>query len=234
MKYLKAVTISCLFVLTSLSFAMGIEDDPILTKVMGEIELRSTDGANPRAWDIEAWMGQDLNKFWVKTRGEKVAGKTEKSELQLLYSKAITPFWDLQFGVKEDLQPKPKRNWGVIAAKGLAPYLLEVDALLFVGESGRLGVRLDAEYEYMFSQKLILSPEVEINAFSKDDELTGTGKGLSSVEAGLRLRYEVTREFAPYIGINWEKKYGNTANFSIAEGEDIEDAQIVVGMRFWF
>ena len=234
MKYLKIITISCLFALTSKSFAGGIEDDPILTKVMGEVELRSTDGANPRAWNIDAWVGQDLNKFWVKTRGEKVAGKTEKSELQLLYSKAIAPFWDLQLGVKKDFQPKPQRNWGVIAAKGLAPYLFEVDASLFVGESGRLGVRLDAGYEYMLSQKLILSPEVEINVFSKDDELTGTGKGLSSVEAGLRLRYEVTREFAPYIGINWEKKYGNTADFSIAEGEDIEDVQIVVGVRFWF
>ncbi|WP_225879742.1 copper resistance protein B [Abyssogena phaseoliformis symbiont] len=122
----------------------------------------------------------------------------------------------------------------MIAAKGLAPYLFEVDASLFVGEFGRLGIRLNAEHEYMLSQKLILSPEVEINAFSKDDELTGTRKGLSSVETGLRLRYEVTREFAPYIGINWEKKYGNTADFSIAEGEDIEGTQIVVGVRFWF
>jgi copper resistance protein B len=234
MKYLKIITTSCLFFLTLQSFAGGIEDDPILIKVMGEVELRSTNGANPRVWNIDAWVGKDLNKFWVKTRGEKVAGKTEKSELQLLYSKAIAPFWDLQLGVKKDFRPKPQRNWGVIAAKGLAPYLFEVDASLFVGESGRLGVRLDAEYEHMFSQKLILSPEVEINVFSKDDELTGTGKGLSSVEAGLRLRYEVTREFAPYIGINWEKKYGNTANFSVAEGEDIEDAQMVVGVRFWF
>ncbi|CAC9647524.1 copper resistance protein B [bacterium endosymbiont of Bathymodiolus sp. 5 South] len=234
MEYLKIITIGCLFVLTSSSFASGMEDDPVVTKVMGEVELRSTDGANPGAWNIEAWIGKDLNKFWVKTKGERVAGHTEKSELQWLYSKAVTPFWDLQFGVKQDFQPKPKRHWGVIAAKGLAPYLFEVDASLFVGESGRLGARLDAEYEYMLSQKLILSPEVEINAFSKDDELTGTGKGLSSVEAGLRLRYEVTREFAPYIGINWEKKYGKTADFSIAEGEDIEDAQIVVGVRFWF
>ncbi|BAS67366.1 copper resistance protein B [Bathymodiolus septemdierum thioautotrophic gill symbiont] len=233
MKLLKITLVSCAISLSSVAFA-SMEDDPVLTKVMGEVELRSTEGANPRAWNIDAWVGQDLNKLWIKTEGERVDGKTESAELQLLYSKALAPFWDVQFGVKKDFQPKPSRNWGVIAAKGLAPYLFEVDASLFIGESGRSAVRLDAEYEYMFSQKLILSPEIEINAFAKDDELTGTGKGLSSIEAGLRLRYEVRREFAPYIGINWEKKYGNTANFSLNEGEKTEDTQLVVGVRFWF
>ncbi len=234
MKYLNIITASCLVALMSQPFASGMNDDPILTKVMGEVELRSTQGANPKAWNIDAWIGQDLNKFWLKTSGEQVAGKTESSELQLLYSTAVSPFWDIQFGVKKDFQPTPQRHWGVVTAKGLTPHLFEVEASLFVGKSGKLGVRLGAEYEYMFSQRLILSPEVEINAFSKDDEPTGTGKGLSSIEAGLRLRYEVTREFAPYIGINWERKYGNTADFSLAEHEDIKDTQLVTGVRFWF
>ncbi|MBW5290896.1 MAG: Copper resistance protein B [Candidatus Ruthia sp. Asou_11_S2] len=234
MKHLKIMVISCIFGLTSQSFSGGITDDPILTKVMGEVETRSADGDNPYVWNVNIWAGKDLNKFWIKTRGEKVSGKTEKSELQLLYSKAIAPFWDVQFGIKKDLQPSPSHTWGVITAKGLTPYLFEVDASLFVGESGRASVRLEAEYEYMFSQKLILSPEVEVNLFNKNDELTGVGRGLSSIEAGLRLRYEITREFAPYIGINWEKKYGNTADFASNEDEDIENAQLVIGVRFWF
>ena len=233
MKLLTITLASYSIALSSLSFA-SMEDDPVLTKVMGEVEMRSTNGDNPRVWNIDAWVGQDLNKLWIKAEGERVGSNTEQSELQLLYSKAVTPFWDLQFGVKKDFNPKPSRNWGVIAAKGLAPYLFEIDASLFIGESGQSAVRLDAEYEYMLSQKLIISPEIEINIFGKDDELTGAGKGLSTVEAGLRLRYEITREFAPYIGINWEKKYGNTADFSATEGENIEDTQLVVGVRFWF
>ncbi|SFV77940.1 Copper resistance protein B [hydrothermal vent metagenome] len=154
--------------------------------------------------------------------------------MQILYSKAIEPYWDIQYGIKKDFQPTPNRTWGVIAAKGLAPYLVEIDASLFIGESGRTSIRLDAEYEYMFSQKLVLSPEVEINIFGKDDEVTSTGKGLSNIDAGLRLRYELSREFAPYVGINWGKKYGNTATFASNDGEDVEDAQFVTGIRFWF
>ncbi len=234
MKNLKIVTTSCLLILSSFSFASGMDDDPILTMVkIDQLETRITDGSDPLAWDADAWIGYDLNKLWIKTEGERVAGKTESAELQLLYSKAIAPFWDMQFGVKKDFQPKPNRTWGVVAAKGLAPYLFEVDASLFIGESGRTAARLEAEYEYPLSQKLILSPEVELNVFGKDDEPTGTGKGLSDIELGLRLRYEIRREFAPYVGINWEKKYGNTADFARAEGEDVEDVQIVVGMRLW-
>ncbi len=234
MKNLNKTLGACLLLASSLSFAGGIPDDPVVFKVMGEVESRSTQGSNPKVWGIDAWVGKDLEKFWIKSEGEKVDGKIAEAELQLLYSKAVSPYWDLQVGIKKDFKPTPTRQWAVVAAKGLAPYLIEVDASLFVGSSGRLGMRLDTEYEYMFSQQLVLSPEIELNAFAKDDEVTGTGKGLSNIEAGLRLRYELSREFAPYIGINWGKKYGNTATFASNEGEDVEDAQIVAGIRFWF
>ncbi len=233
MKNLKIIS-SLMLCFSIQVYAGGVEDDPMLVKVMGEVEVRQTDGANPRAWNIDAWVGKDLDKLWIKSEKEIVDGKTEESELQLLYSKAIDPFWDIQYGVKKDFKPTPSRTWGVIAAKGIAPYLFEIDASLFVGGSGRTAVRLDAEYEYMFSQKLVLSPELEMNIFGKDDEVTGTGKGLADIGAGLRLRYELTREFALYVGINWGKKYGNTATFASSEGEDIEDSQVVTGVRFWF
>ncbi|MCU7858444.1 MAG: copper resistance protein B, partial [Candidatus Thiodiazotropha sp. (ex Lucinoma kastoroae)] len=116
----------------------------------------------------------------------------------------------------------------------LVPYLFEVDARVFIGESGQIGARIDAEYEYMLTQKLILSPEIEMNLYSKDDEEVGIGSGLSDMELGLRLRYEVLREFAPYIGVNWTKIFGQTADFASDEGEDTSDVQIVLGIRAWF
>ena len=233
MKNLKIITALLLSVSVQ-AYAGGVEDDPILTKVMGEVETRKANGANPKVWNINAWVGKDLEKLWIKSEGEKLNGKTTEAELQILYSKAITPFWDLQYGIKKDFKPTPSRTWGTIAVKGVAPYLVEIDASLFVGESERTAIRLDAEYEYMLSQKWVLSPELEINIFGKDDEVTGTGKGLSNIETGLRLHYELSREFAPYIGINWGKKYGNTVTFANSEGEDVEDSQVVAGVRFWF
>jgi copper resistance protein B len=130
--------------------------------------------------------------------------------------------------------PTPNRDWLAIGFQGLAPYFFEIDAAAFIGNNGQTALRLEAEYEVMLTQKLILTPEVEINAYSKDDEATGVGSGLSDIELGLRLRYEIRREFAPYIGVNWNKKYGDTANFSRDEGEDVSDTQFVVGIRAWF
>ena len=130
--------------------------------------------------------------------------------------------------------PTPNRDWFAVGFQGLAPYFFEIDAAAFIGNNGQTALRLEAEYEIMLTQKLILTPEVEINAYSKDDEATGVGSGLSDIELGLRLRYEIRREFAPYIGVNWNKTYGDTANFSRDEGEDVSDTQFVVGIRAWF
>jgi copper resistance protein B len=220
--------------LTTPVFA-GAEDDPLLYKVMIEqLEYREANGDNPFVLEGEAWIGKDLNKLWFKTEVESVDGDTEEAEVQFLYSRAIAPFWDLQVGWRHDIKPKPDRDWLALGFKGLSPYLFEVDAALFVGESGQINARLEAEYEYMFTQKLILSPEIEVNLYSKDDEDVGVGSGLSDMEFGLRLRYEVRREFAPYIGINWTKKFGQTADFARDEGEDTSDTQIVIGIRGWF
>ena len=116
----------------------------------------------------------------------------------------------------------------------LAPYLFEVDGGIFIGESGQVGARLEAEYEYLLTQRLILSPEIEVDFYSKDDEAVGIGSGLSDLELGLRLRYEIRREFAPYIGVNWTKQFGQTADFARDEGEDTSDVQFVAGIRAWF
>ncbi|MCU7876491.1 MAG: copper resistance protein B [Candidatus Thiodiazotropha sp. (ex Lucinoma borealis)] len=220
--------------LSTAVFAGGA-DDPLIYKVMvDKLEIRNTGGNDPLVLDADAWVGYDLNKFWFKTEVERVDGETEEAEVQFLYSRAVAPFWDVQAGWRRDIKPEPDRDFLALGFKGLAPYLFEVDAGVFIGESGQIGARIDAEYEYMITQKLILSPEIEMNLYSKDDEEVGIGSGLSDMELGLRLRYEVLREFAPYIGVNWTKIFGQTADFASDEGEDTSDVQIVLGIRAWF
>lgn len=223
------------FSLTSGWVHAAMADDPLLGKVMlNQLEVREADGDNPLLLEGQAWLGKDLHKLWLKTELERVDHETEEAELQALYSRAISAYWDLQAGVRHDFQPTPERSWAVIGVHGLAPYFFEVDAALFVGESGRTALRLEAEYELMFTQRLVLSPEIEVNFYGQNDADTGAGSGLSDVELGLRLRYEIHREFAPYIGVSWTRKYGNSADFARAEGEDIDDTQFVMGIRAWF
>ena len=213
----------------------GGADDPLNYKVMiDKLETRITDGPNPLVLEGDAWVGYDLNKFWLKTDMERVDGETEEMELQLLYSRAVAPFWDLQAGWRRDIKPQPHRDYLALGFKGLAPYLFDIDAGLFIGESGQVSARLDAEYEYPFTQQLVLSPEFSMNLYSKDDAEAGIGSGLSDMALGLRLSYAIRREFAPYIGVNWTKQFGQTADFTKAEGGNTSDTQLVVGLRLWF
>jgi copper resistance protein B len=231
-KLLKALMVVLL--VPPLAYAGG-KDDPVLAKVMiDQLELRSTDGPDPWVVEAQAWIGQDLNKLWFKTELEKVGAETEEAELQALYSRDITPYWDLQVGWRHDFKPDPTRDWLVVGVEGLAPYWFEVDAAVFIGGNSQVAARLEAEYEWMLTQRWVLSPELEVNLHSDDDEATGVGSGLSALELGLRLRYEVRREFAPYIGVNWTRLFGNTADFARDEGEDTDDVQFVVGVRAWF
>jgi len=211
-----------------------MEDDPILTMFMLEqLELHDAEGNNPLTWEAEAWMGKDLNKFWLKTEGERVNGETEELEVQALYSRAIAPYWDFQVGLRKDFKPQ-RREWGVIGLKGLAPYFFEMDLALFAGNNGRTAARIQGEYELLLTQKTILTPEIELNLYGKDDPEMRVGSGLSDVSVGLRLRHEFKREFAPYVGVEWTKKFGDTADFARADGSDVSDTQFVTGIRAWF
>lgn len=215
--------------------AGGMNDDPFLFMLkVDKLELRDADDGTALVWDAQAWAGKDLNKLWIKSEGEQVGNEVEEGDVEVLYSRAIAPFWDLQAGWRHDFRPTPSRDWAAFGVKGLAPYLFEVDATAYAGESGRLAASLDVEYEYMFTQKLILTPELEMNFYSKDDEAVGIGSGLSDMEAGLRLRYEIVREFAPYIGVNWWRTFGSTADYAKAEGGESSDTQFVAGFRLWF
>ena len=186
-------------------------------------------------WDAESWVGGDYNKFWFKTEGERVNGNgLENAEVQLLYSRLIADFWDLQAGLRYDFNPEPERSFAVIGVKGLTPYWFEIDASAFVNDQGDVSARFKAEYDLLLTQKLILSPLLEMNLAASSDEKRGVGSGLNDLELNLTLRYEVVREFAPYIGVSWERKYGQAADFVRAEGEDIERTTFMAGIRFWF
>lgn len=212
-----------------------MEDDPLLlTVLLDQIETRDVGGDDTLSWDGQGWLGKDLHKIWFKADGERTAGSTDEAELQFLYSKAIARYWDFQVGVRHDFKPSPSRSWAAFGFKGLAPYFFDIDAAAFIGESGRVAFRFEAEYEMLFTQRLILTPEIEINLYGQNDPEAGTGSGLSDIEAGLRLRYEFRREFAPYIGVNWTRLFGNTSDFARIAGQDTSEAQLVIGLRAWF
>tara|TARA_R110001592_G_scaffold216857_3_gene470470 strand:+ start:12873 stop:14003 length:1131 start_codon:yes stop_codon:yes gene_type:complete len=193
---------------------------------------RGVDGAGQ--YDMQAWYGLDYDRLVVKAEGELVDNSVQESETELLWGHAISTFWDSQLGVKLDTAEGPSRQWLALGIQGLAPYWFEVDANLYAGSQGRVAISVEAEYELLITQRLILQPRVAVSAFSKDDLENGVGKGLSSVTAGLRLRYEFSRKFAPYLGVEWTGQYGNTADLATLEGKPTRQTQVVAGARFWF
>ncbi len=213
----------------------GMEDDPIELKLMlDKFEVGRVDGNTVNTWEAGMWIGKDLNKVWLMSGGERVAGVNEGTENRLLYSRAISPFWDLQAGLRHDTVPGESRDYANIGIHGLAPYYFETDANLSLGKNDQLKLNVSFEYEMMLTQKWVLSPDIEFNAYTKDDTAMGVGSGLSDINAGLRLRYEVKREFAPYIGINWGKKFGGTADLARSEGNGTSETMFVAGIRAWY
>jgi copper resistance protein B len=201
-----------------------------------QFEFRSDDGDSSMAWDAQVWFGTDLNKLWLKTEGhyDLEENTTEEAAIQLLYSKAISPFWDVQLGLRHDFEPTPTRNYAVLGLQGLAPYWFEIDAAAFISDEGNISSRLEVEYDIRLSQRLILQPRLELNlAFSEDDEL-GSGTGVNNAQLGLRLRYEIKREIAPYLGINWYRAYGDSKDFRKQAGQNIEEFSVMAGFRFWY
>lgn len=207
----------------------GGSDDPLLTMlIMDKFEVLDND-ENTRAWEGSFRIGYDINKLYLYSTGETTADGLETSQNELVYSRAIAPFWDAQIGLAYDKNDDASRTWGEVAISGLAPYYFETRAALLVNGEGNVGLRLDAEYEALITQKLILTPSLEADFYTKDDPKMALGSGLSSIEAGLRLRYEFVREFAPYVGVTWERTFGNTHDYN-----PVNDTSLVVGVRFWF
>lgn len=205
--------------------------------VEGErLEYRTNEGDPQFAWDMQGHYGGDINRLWVKTEGafDLSTGRFEDAEAQALYSRAIGTFFDLQAGVRRDFAPGDDRTYGVIGVQGLAPYLFEVDAALFVRGDGDVSARVESEYELHLTQRLFLQPRVELDFAMQDDAVSRIGAGLSTLEAGMRLRYEIRRRFAPYVGVSWERSIGATADFARAAGEEPGALSAVAGVRAWF
>ncbi|BBC73875.1 copper resistance protein CopB [Altererythrobacter sp. B11] len=204
------------------------------TLMLERMEAQLGKGRDLYLWDAQGWTGGDTDKLWLKSEGEGAfSGAVEDAELQALWSHAIGPWFDLQTGVRYDLEPD-SRAYAVLGVQGLAPYLFELDAAAFLSDRGDLTARVEAEYDQRITQRLILQPRVEATLAAQDVPEAGLGAGLSSVEAGLRLRYEIRREFAPYVGVEYAGKFGGTADFARAAGEDPHRARLLLGLRAWF
>lgn len=204
------------------------------TFMLERLEARITDGEEAYLWDAQAWYGGDIDKFWLKTEGEgEFGGAVEDAEMQALWSHAITPFFDLQAGARLDVEPETRSHL-VLGVQGLAPYMWHVDAAAFLSDRGDLTARLEAEYDQKITQRLILQPRAEFELAAQDIAERAIGSGVTKAELGLRLRYEIVREFAPYVGVEYEAKTGRTADIARAAGQDPDGVKFLMGVRAWF
>lgn len=198
-------------------------------------EVRIQDGRDGYHWDGEAFFGGDVHRLWLKSEGEGTfGGDADHVEVQALYSRAIGPYHNLQLGVRHDLSPSPDRTYATVGVEGLAPYQFHTGAALFLSDKGDVLGRLEGWVDQRLTQRLVLQPRAELALAAQDVAATRTGSGLSEAELGLRLRYEFRREFAPYVGVAWTRRFGATARFARQDGEDVEATALVAGVRFWF
>ncbi|WP_295947725.1 copper resistance protein B [uncultured Xanthomonas sp.] len=187
-----------------------------------------------QAWEARGWYGGDIDRLWLRSDGEREGGRTTASTLELAYGRAISPWWDMLIGAKQTFAPGRARTSAAFGVQGMAPYKFEVSAMLYVGEGGHASLHLEGEYDVLLTNRLILQPRLEAELAARDDPAHRTGSGLASVEGGLRLRYEVTRRFAPYVGVEHVRSFGDTTDLRRADGEAARETRWVAGLRFWF
>lgn len=203
--------------------------------MLDRFETQFHDGETALVWDGQGWFGGDINKLWIKTEGHYSFDEDafEEAEIQALWSRAVTAFFDVQAGVRYDLEPKGRAH-GVIGVQGLAPYWFEIDAAAFISEDADVTASIEVEYELLFTQRLILQPRMEIELSAQDIPEIGAGAGVTHLAAGARLRYEIEREVAPYVGVEWQGAFGKTADYIRADGGDPKGVALVAGIRAWF
>ncbi|NMZ13607.1 copper resistance protein B [Pseudomonas proteolytica] len=202
--------------------------------VINQLEWQGSDDGHAVGWDANGWMGGDIDRLWLRTEGERAKGKTEKAEVQALWGHAISPWWDVVAGMRQDFKPGDSQSWAAFGLQGMALYNFEAEATLFVGEGGQTAARLEGDYDILLTNRLVLQPTAEANFYGKNDPGRGIGSGLAQTEVGVRLRYEIRREFAPYVGVTWNRAYGQTAEYARDEGEDRSEVRWVLGVRLWF
>lgn len=203
--------------------------------LLNVFEYQAHSGRDGYRWDGEGFYGGDINRLWLKSEGEGEFGRgIDTAEVQVLYSRAIDPYFNVQAGVRQDFGRGPDRTYATVGFEGLAPGFFELEGALFLSTKGDLLGRVEGYYDQRITQRLILQPRVEVNFSAQDVPENDIGSGLVNVEPGLRLRYEISRQFAPYIGVSYLRKTGDTARLSRLAGEDVHATSFVAGVRFWF
>ncbi len=214
---------------------MGMADDALFGRLLvNELEYTRSKGERGQVVSAEAWYGGDYNKAWFKTDAERQNGRLKDVRVEVMWDRVFATHWSSQMGVRRDSGSGPARTWLGAGVRGMAPYWFETEATAYIGSGGDLAARFEARYELLFTQRLILQPKVEANFYSRDDKVRGIGSGLSDLEFSVRLRYEIRRQFAPYIGASWKRKFGNTADMTRQQGESVKNTEVVAGVRLWF
>lgn len=214
-----------------------VEDDSIFVHgLFDQLEGRTSGSENRLRWDGQAWIGTDLNKLWIKSEGSFSNGKVSDGDHELLYDRPIPRlrYIDFQAGVRADLDSGPARLWGAVGVEGLSLYFFEFETTFYFSSGGHLAARLTGSYDLLITQRLILQPQLEMNAYSKDEPARGVGSGVSDLDTGLRLRYEFSRKFAPYIGFAYSTKFGETAALARQAGEIVRQPRFLFGVRAWY
>jgi copper resistance protein B len=192
--------------------------------------LEWREGNDAIGWEGTAWYGGDYDKLMLKSEGDWIDNETTHTRTELLWDRVVSSWWSAQAGIRYDSGDGPSRTWAALGIEGLAPYWIDMEATLYIGESGRTALRFEGSHDMRLTQRLILQPQLELNVYGKDDIERGIGSGLSNLEAGLRLRYEFRREFAPYIGVHWKRLFGDTADLA----SDDSESEFVAGFKVWF
>jgi copper resistance protein B len=198
-----------------------------------QLEWQGTRTASGVNVESKGWIGRDRDRFWFRVEGEGEDRRVDTAHAHVLYGRAIAPWWDVVAGIRQDVRPGSPQTWAAVGIQGLAPYWFDIEATAYVGASGRTHFRFETEYELLFTNRLILQPLVEAEIYGRADPERGIGRGLSTAEWGGRLRYEWRREFAPYVGVVWHRKFFGTADQARAAGDSTGGARLALGLRFW-
>jgi len=238
-KLLINASLAIVFQQSSVVWGMGMTDDPLLSKTMGEIELLKEGEADVAEWEIDTWIGRDFQKLWIKTEGEYASedgeSEIESAQIELLYGRTVSAYWDQQFGIRTDIEPDNGRHWLAFGYRGLAPGFWEIDANVYLGEESSSQLNVEIEKELMLTQRWVITPEFEFTINGNTNHDFEEGSGLDNVILGARIGYETkNRKLQPFIGVEGKQFFGTTKNIRKTLGKDTNNFSVIAGIHFWF
>ncbi len=212
-----------------------VQDNALHSFVLfDQLEWQAIETGGGLNWDAKGWLGRDRDRLWFRTEGQAEDGRLGDAEAHLLYGRAFARWWEVVVGLRQDVRPGPSQSWLAFGVQGLAPSWFDIEATVYLSDAGHTAARLEVEYELLMTNRLILQPLVEVDLYGKSNAERGIGAGVSDVDAGLRMRYEFRREFAPYVGVTWRRTFGRTTDFAEAAGQTVAGLRFVAGLRLWY